>query len=181
MGSSLATLDQWFIDSPVLTIIGVLLALVIAVVLLILLALPFSPQLRIVYRAMRRILWTKIGTTRDGPGMPRRYRQHLDRKTSPKLLLACEGAAFGRTGVIYLNAEEIGFIFYRFGVPTELNVPVAQVTEAKITKAALYDLVTVTTRGRAETLRIYRSDRDIGQEFFNQLQLQLGAFRFRQR
>ena len=93
--------------------------------------------------------------------------------------MSAEGAAFGRSGVLYLTSEEIGFVSLRFGIVKENSVPFAQISEAKIHKGSLYDSVTVTTREQAQTLRLYRSDRDVGQEFFNHLQMRLGALRFR--
>jgi hypothetical protein len=179
MGQSLALVEGWWNENPLLTTFGLALALVAILLLLLVLGIAFSPRMRILYRAIRRVLWTKIGTTRNGPPLPRQFREHLDQKRFERLLMATEGAAFGRTGVIYLTAEEIGFVSMRFGMMNEMNVPFAQVTEAKISKGPLYDYVTVTTRERAETLRLYHADRDVGQEFFNHLQMRLGAMRFR--
>ena len=175
---SWAALDAWWTANPALTVLVGIFALLLALVLLLALAVLVSPHMRIVYRAIRRVLWTKIGTTRDGPSMPKQYREHLDSKQIQRLLMAAEGAAFGRSGVLYLTGEEIGFVSLRFGLMTEMNVPYAKIMEAMIRKGALYDSVTVRTGERAETLRVYHSDRDVSQEFFNHLQMRLGAMRF---
>ena len=174
-----AALDVWWTASPIATIFLLTLGFVLLLLLLLPFAIVSSPRMRIYYRALRRILWTKVGESVNGPAMPKTYREHLDKKRAPRLLMAAEGAAFGRTGVIFLTDDEIGFVCLRFGVMTEMNVPYAQVSEAMISRGALYDYVTVTTRERAEVLRIYRANRDVGQEFFNHLQMRLGAMRFR--
>ena len=173
-----AVLEAWWTSDPILTTFGVALAVVLSLVLLLTLAILISPHLRIVYRAVRRILWVKIGTTRNGPPLPQQYREHLESKQIQRLLMATEGAAFGRSGVLYLTADEIGFVSLRFGLMTEMNMPYVKIVEAMIRKGSLYDLVTVRTNERAETLRLYRADRDVGQEFFNHLQMRLGAMRF---
>jgi len=174
----LAVLDSWWITNPVLTVVFSVLGAVLVLLLLLPPAIIISPRMRIYYRAIRRILWIKFGERQDG-ATPKAYRAHLDTKRNRPLLIAVEGAAFGRTGVVYLTPDEIGFVAFRFGMLTEMNVPYAQISEAMISKGALYDRVTVTTRERAEVLRIYRAHRDVGQEFFNHLQMRLGAMRFR--
>ena len=175
---SWAVLDVWWTANPALTVLVGALAFLLSLVLLLALAILVSPHMRIVYRAIRRVLWTKIGTTRNGPPLPKQYREHLDSKQIQRLLLATEGAAFGRSGVLYLTGDEIGFVSLRFGLMTEMNMPYANIMEAMIRKGALYDCVTVRTGERAETLRVYHSDRDVSQEFFNHLQMRLGAMRF---
>ncbi len=162
-----------------LTFFGLLLGAFLAVLLLLALGILCSTHMRIWYRALRRLIWIKVGTTRHGPALPKRYRQHLDRQQIEDLLIASEGAAFGRTGVIYLTREEIGFVSLRFGIMREKHLPYAKISEAKISKGALYDSVRVIAAGRAEVLLVYRSDRDVGQEFFNHLQMRLGAMRIR--
>lgn len=179
MPALLALVEAWWAESPLLTFFGVLAGAFLTVLLLLVLGILGSPHMRIWYRALRRLIWIKVGTTRHGPALPRRYRQHLDSKQIDDLLMASEGAAFGRTGVIYLTRSEIGFVSMRFGIMSERQMPFAQISEAKISKGALYDSVKVTAAGRAELLRIYRSDRDVGQEFFNHLQMRLGAMRIR--
>ena len=175
---SQAVLEAWWTANPALTVLVGALALLLSLVLLLALAVLVSPHMRIVYRAIRRVLWTKIGTTRDGPSMPKQYREYLESKQIQRLLMAAEGAAFGRSGVLFLTADEIGFVSLRFGLMTEMNMPYAKIVEAMIRKGALYDSVTVRTGERAETLQVYRSDRDVSQEFFNHLQMRLGAMRF---
>lgn len=181
MGQWWALLETWWTANPALTVFGGAFILLLSLVLLLALAILASPHMRIVYRAIRRILWKKIGTTRNGPPLPKQYRNHLDSKQIQRLLLATEGAAFGRSGVLYLTGEEIGFVSLRFGLMTEMNVPYAKIVEAMIRKGSLYDFVTVRTGERAETLRLYHSDRDVSQEFFNHLQMRLGAMRFEKR
>jgi hypothetical protein len=179
MNQLVAALEAWWAVDPVLTALGVALAAVFSLTMLLVLWMLCTPAGRIFYRALRRILWTKVGTTRNGPPVPRVYLEHLERKRIPRLLMSAEGAAFGRSGVIYLTPEEIGFVSTRFGLIRETNLPFAQISEAKISRGRLYDNVTVTTRERSERLRLYRSDRDVGQEFFNHLQMRLGAMRYR--
>ena len=179
MQQFLTKLDAWWIENPIATVFMLSVAAVLVVLLLLPLAIAVSPRMRIYYRAIRRILWTKVGESQHGPAMPARYREHLDGKRAQPLLMATEGAAFGRTGVIFLTPDEIGFVSFRFGVVTEMHVPYAQVSEAMIHKGSLCDYITVTTRERAEVLRVYRANRDVGQEFFNHLQMRLGAMRFR--
>ncbi len=174
----LAALEAWWTADPLLATVGVALAAVLSLLLLLTIAVLASPHMRILYRALRRILWTKIGTSRNGPPLPKRYQDHLDSKRLQRLLMAAEGAAFGRSGVLYLTPDEIGFVSLRFGLMTEMNMPYAQIIEAMIRRGSLYDLVTVRTGERAQTLRLYHADRDVGQEFFNHLQMRLGAMRF---
>jgi hypothetical protein len=178
MGPFLTVLEAWWSESPLLTALGVAAVAVLVPLLLLILAIIVSPTMRILYRAARRVLWIKFGTTHQGPPLAPRYREFLEEKKLQELIMTAEGAAFGRTGVIYLNGEEIGFVSVRYGALLEMNLPYTQITEAKISKGALFDSVTVTTSGRVERLRVYRSDRDVGQEFFNHLQLRLGAVRF---
>ncbi|MBY0507707.1 MAG: hypothetical protein K2X03_27590 [Bryobacteraceae bacterium] len=178
MQQFLTLLDAWWLENPAATVFVLVVAFILLLLLLLPLAILASPRMRIYYRAITRILWTKIGDTRHGPLVPKVYQQYLDKKRIPQLLVATEAAAFGRTGAVYLSSDEIGFVSQRFGLMTEKTVPYGQVSVAMIRKAALYDLVTITTRERAEVLRIYRADRDVGQEFFNHLQMRLGAMRY---
>lgn len=179
MSTFVALVEAWWAENPLLTFFGLIGGVFFALVLLLVLGILCSPHMRIWYRALRRLIWIKVGTTRRGPALPARYRQHLDEQKIDGLLMASEGAAFGRTGVIYLTRDEVGFIAMRFGMMREKHLPYGQISEAKISKGALYDSVRVTAAGRSELLRIYRSDRDVGQEFFNHLQMRLGAMRIR--
>jgi len=174
----LAVFDSWWTTNPILTALVLGIGAVFVLLMLLPVAILSSPRMRIYYRAVRRILWIKFGEGQDGV-TPKAFQVHLATKRSKPLLMVAEGAAFGRTGVLYLTPEEIGFAAFRFGVLTEMNLPYAQISEAMISKGSLYDMVTVTTRERAEVLRIYRAHRDVGQEFFNHLQMRLGAMRFR--
>lgn len=170
--------ELFAIDNPVLAA-GILgLALGFAVALTGYLWVRFGSQLRIQYRAWRKVLWVKFGTSAVSP-IEKRYRAYLERRYGKQIRIATEGAAFRCPGYLFLTSEELGFVTLRLGVMTEMSMRIDQILEAHISKGAIYDTISISSKSdTVDTFRVFRGMRDVGQEFFNALQLGLGAIRF---
>lgn len=165
-------------DSPVLAA-GILgLALGFAVALTGYLWVRFGSQLSVQYRAWRKLLWVKFGTSAASP-IEKRYRAYLERRYGKQIRIATEGAAFRSPGYLFLTNEELGFVTLKMGVMTEMSMRIDQILEAHISKGSVYDTISVSSKNdTVDTFRVFRGMRDVGQEFFNALQMGLGAIRF---
>jgi hypothetical protein len=157
-------------------IIGIALASLLAIVVYA--AIRLLPSCSIAYRAWGRILWVKFGSSAVTPPMTKRYAAYLKRRHPEEIRMAVEGAGFGYPGYIYLTSKELGFAMLRFGVMTEMTLPYDQILETSLTKGGLYDTISIATRtDDVRSFRIFKSVRDVAQDFFNHLQVGLGAIR----
>lgn len=165
-------------ENPFLAAVLIGLALATLLAILVYAAIRLLPSLSIVYRAWRRILWVKFGSSAVAPPMTKRYAAYLKRRHPDEIRMAVEGAGFGYPGYVYLTGKELGFAMLRFGVMTEMTLPYDQILETSLTKGGLYDTISIATRtDDIRSFRIFKSVRDVAQDFFNQLQVGLGAIR----
>lgn len=89
-----------------------------------------------------------------------------------------EAAVAGRPGWLVFAGEELAFVRRAGKGFDTLSIPYRSITETKISKSLLFDHVIVAGAGKRHLIRIFRDRRDVGQDFFNRLQLSLGAVRF---
>ena len=170
--------ENFAIDNPAVAagLLGLALGAAIAVVGYI--YVRYGSQIKILYRAWRKYAWVKFGSTAHSP-MEKRYRAYLERRYGKRIKISAEGAAFRCSGYLFLTDEEIGFVTLRLGVMTEMSLPLQQVLEAHISKRGIYDVISISSKNEdIDIFKVYRGIRDIGQEFFNALQMGLGAIRF---
>lgn len=169
---------DFLVEQPFLAavLIGTALAALLAAVVYV--ALRMTPGLTTFYRALRRVMWVKFGSSAVTPPMSKRYETYLKRRHPDRIRMAVEGAGFGYPGYVYLTPDELGFAMLRFGVMTEMTLPYSQILETSLSKGGLYDTLAIATRtDDIRTFRIFKSVRDVSQDFFNQLQVGLGAIR----
>ena len=130
--------------------------------------------MQIYYRALRRLIWVKFGTSRQPPPPPQRVKEVVTTRYGSDLRLLLEGGGYGRTGWIALTSQEVFFISGNL----EKAIPFSEIVESKISKGPWYDYVLVATKTDRQVFRIYKCDKDVSQDFFNQVQLRLGAVHF---
>lgn len=173
-----AEAESFAVENPAIAagLIGLALGAVIAIIGYV--YVRYGAQVKILYRAWRKYAWVKFGSTAHSP-MEKRYRAYLDRRYGKRIKISAEGAAFRCSGYLFLTDEELGFVTLRLGVMTEMSLPLQQVLEAHISKRGIYDVISISSKNEdIDVFKVYRGIRDIGQEFFNALQMGLGAVRF---
>ena len=94
-----------------------------------------------------------------------------------RIRLMVEGGGFGRPGWIVLTEAELGFVSRDGGQVFARAIPFEAITETRVERTPFYDYLHLGTRSERVTLRIFKSNRDITQELFNQLQFTLVAMR----
>ena len=129
------------------------------------------------YRAVRRLIWARYGDIRKPPGPREEIRACLKATYEGRIRLLVEGGAYGRPGWIVLTDAELGFVSRDGGQVFSRAIPFDAITETRVERTPLYDYLHVATRSERTTLRVFKSNRDITQELFNQMQLALAALR----
>jgi hypothetical protein len=129
-------------------------------------------------RALRRLVWARYGDPRNPPRPSEAARACIKATYGQRIKLQLEGGAFGRHGWIILADTELGFVSREDGAVSARAIPLDSITETRIERTPLYDYLHVTTRSGPNILRVFKSNRDVVQDLFQQIQMSLGASRF---
>lgn len=129
-------------------------------------------------RAVRRLVWARYGDPRHPPAPSEAVRTCLKATYGPRVRLMLEGGAYGRAGWIVLADTEIGFISKEGGQVSARAIPLDSIIETRIERTPLYDYLHVATKSERHLLRVFKSNRDVVQDLFQQIQMSLGASRF---
>lgn len=123
-------------------------------------------------------MWIKFGESPTPPKPDPATRLYIEANFGLDVGRVIEAVMVDRHGWLVFAEEELAFVQRSGKGFATASLPYRSITETKISKSLLFDHVIVSSNGRRLLIRIFRDRRDVGQEFFNRLQLSLGAVRF---
>jgi hypothetical protein len=122
------------------------------------------------FTAIRRFLWSRLGDPRKPARPSPEVAKCIQQTYGEEVKFTAEGGAFGYPGWIVQTSSEVGFVSSRGRQSRIRAVPFDALLETRIQRMALYDYVHLVTRSERVSLRMFRANRDMAQELFNQIQ-----------